>query len=204
MLEDNVILTSDTSLYYVSENNDTSQVKWSYIDLAGTRSVLIATTDATTGVSILHVYITQPGYYTCEVTENGGSSITFTVGLLNTDSYTGILLISSIIRTVNYSAILLVDVMNNYSYSYTIGIDRDDIYLWYPPTDKSVQLTDIVWKRENIPGEFPNPLPIYSFVNFLKQTGNITIECSDRDSGDNFATVILSIQGLFVYYEKVD
>ena len=200
MLEDNVILTSDTSLYCVSESNDTSQVKWSYIDLAGTRSVPTSTTNTTTGVSILHVYTTQPGYYTCEVSENGGSSRTYTIGLLNTDSYTGIMLISGVIRAVNYSTILPVDVTDNNNYTYTIGIDRGDIYLWYPlQTDKSVPLTDIVWKRENIPGEYPNPLPVYSLVNFLKQTGNTTLECLDRVSGDSYVTVKLSFQGMLVF-----
>ena len=85
MLSDHAVLTSNTTLYCVTENNGTPQVKWSYIDLAGTRSVLTATTDATTGVSILHVYITQPGSYSCEVTENGGSSRTYTAVIgLNT------------------------------------------------------------------------------------------------------------------------
>ena len=89
MLEDNVILASDTNLYCITENKNTPQVKWSYIDLAGTRSVLTSTTDATTGVSILHVYSTQPGYYTCEVTENGGSSRTYTAVLTDSILYTG-------------------------------------------------------------------------------------------------------------------
>ena len=167
------------------------------MDLAGTRSDLTSTTDATTGVSILHVYTTQPGYYTCEVSENGGSSRTYTVGLLNTDSYTGIMLISGVIRAVNYSVILHVDVTDNYNYTYTIGIDRDDIYLWYPPTNNSVLLTDIVWKREYTFEEYPNPLHVYSLVNFLKQTSNITMECINRAFGDTFVSVKLSLQGLF-------
>ena len=89
MLEDNVILASDTNLYCITENKNTPQVKWSYIDLADTRSVLTATTDATTGVSILHVYSTQPGYYTCEVTENGGSSRTYTAAMTDDSNSTG-------------------------------------------------------------------------------------------------------------------
>ena len=75
-LPNNTILTSDTTLYCVTENNDILQVKWSYVDLAGTRSVLTSITN--TGVSILHVFTNQPGYYTCEVTENGGNSTTYT------------------------------------------------------------------------------------------------------------------------------
>ena len=77
-LSDNTVLTSNTTLYCVTENKDTPQVKWSYVDLAGIRSDLISTTDATTGVSNIQVFATEPGYYTCEVTENGGSSRTYT------------------------------------------------------------------------------------------------------------------------------
>ena len=63
---------------------------WSYVDLSGTRTELPSTTDASTGVSIIQVYTTQPGYYTCEVPQNGGMSMaTYTVGLLNTNLFTG-------------------------------------------------------------------------------------------------------------------
>ena len=66
------MLTSDTTLYCVTENKDTPQVTWSYLNLDGIRTDLTSTTDTSTGVSILQVYTTQPGYYTCEVTQNGG------------------------------------------------------------------------------------------------------------------------------------
>ena len=48
---------------------------WSYVDLAGTSTDLTSTTDASTGVSTIQVSTTQPGYYSCEVTENGGSNM---------------------------------------------------------------------------------------------------------------------------------
>ena len=64
---------------------------WSYVDLSGVRTDLTSTTDSSTGVSIIQVYTTLPGYYTCEVSQYGGMSITrYTVGLLNINSYTGI------------------------------------------------------------------------------------------------------------------
>ena len=72
---DNTVLTSDTTLYCVTENKDTHQVRWSYVDLDGIRSHLTSTTDAITGVSSIQVINTEPGYYTCEVAENGGSCI---------------------------------------------------------------------------------------------------------------------------------
>ena len=55
------------------------QVEWSYVDPSGNRTYLISTTDTSTGVSIIQVYTTQPGYYTCEVTQNGGmNTVTYT------------------------------------------------------------------------------------------------------------------------------
>ena len=68
---------------------NTPQVMWSYVNLAGIRSDLTSTTDVYTGASTLRVYTTQPGYYSCEVSENGVSSRTFTVGVFNTSLYTG-------------------------------------------------------------------------------------------------------------------
>ena len=77
-LEDNTVLISDTTLYCVTENKNTPEVMWSYVDLAGTSTDLTSTTDASTGVSTIQVSTTQPGYYSCEVTENGGGSRTYT------------------------------------------------------------------------------------------------------------------------------
>ena len=64
-------------------------MKWSYVDLAGMRSDVPSTTDLSTGVSIIQVLTSEPGYYTCEVTDNGGSNRMYTVGILNTELYTG-------------------------------------------------------------------------------------------------------------------
>ena len=83
------MLTSDTTLYCVTENKNTPQVKWSYVDLAGIKSNVPSTTDASTGVSSIQVITSEPGYYTCEVTENGGSNRMYTVGILTTELFTG-------------------------------------------------------------------------------------------------------------------
>ena len=88
-LEDNAILISNTTLYCVTENKNTPQVMWSYVDLAGTRTDLTSTTDASTGVSTIQVYTTQPGYYSCDVTKDGGIEGTYTVRILFTDMYLG-------------------------------------------------------------------------------------------------------------------
>ena len=65
-LVDNTALISDTTLYCVTENKNTPEVMWSYVDLAGTSTDLTSTTDANTGVSTIQVSTTQPGYYSCE------------------------------------------------------------------------------------------------------------------------------------------
>ena len=83
------MLTSNTTLYCVTENKDTPQVKWSYVDLAGIRSDLTSPTDANTGVSNIQVFTTEPGYYTCEVIENGGSSTMYTAVIANYTNYPG-------------------------------------------------------------------------------------------------------------------
>ena len=74
----NAVLTSNTTLYCVTENKNTPQVMWSYVDLSGIKNTLTTTTDIIIGVSIIQVYTTQPGYYTCEVSQNGGMNTTYT------------------------------------------------------------------------------------------------------------------------------
>ena len=63
---------------------------WSYVDLPGNIMDITSTTDVSTGVSTIQVYTTQLGYYSCEVTENGGSSRTYTAVMTDTDPDTGI------------------------------------------------------------------------------------------------------------------
>ena len=89
-LADNTVLSSDTTLYCVTENKDTPQVTWSYLNLNGIRTNLTSTTDTSTGVSIIQVSTTQPGYYTCEVSQNGGmNTVTYTAVMRDTSIYTG-------------------------------------------------------------------------------------------------------------------
>ena len=104
-LEDNTVLISDTTLYCITENENTPQVMWSYVDLAGIRTDLTSTTDASTGVSTIQVYTTQPGYYSCEVTENGGSDRTYTAGILNATFYTGSVILHLVVNIPGVSRI---------------------------------------------------------------------------------------------------
>ena len=90
-LTNNAILTSDTTLYCVTENPSVRGVMWSYVDLSGVRTDLTSTTNTTTGLSTIQVNSTQPGNYTCEVSQDGGLNITtFTALMKDTNIYTGI------------------------------------------------------------------------------------------------------------------
>ena len=88
-LADNAILRSNTTLYCVTENKNTPQVNWSYVDISGTSSNINSTTDANTGISTLQVYTTQSGYYMCEVTEDGGMEKTYTVIIADAETHIG-------------------------------------------------------------------------------------------------------------------
>ena len=65
------ILTSDTTLYCVTENKNTPQVIWIYTDPAGTTTFPVSTLYPSTGVSFLPIQRNEPGYYSCEVSEGG-------------------------------------------------------------------------------------------------------------------------------------
>ena len=82
-LKDNSLLTTDASLYCITENKNTSQVIWTFEDTNGASTSLSATTDATTGVSVISVTNDKAGYYRCEVSQNGGNTRTYTVEMLD-------------------------------------------------------------------------------------------------------------------------
>ena len=69
-LNNDTILSQNTTLYCVTENRNTPQVTWSYVDLDGIRSFPISATSAT-GVSFLELTNENPGIYSCQVTRNG-------------------------------------------------------------------------------------------------------------------------------------
>ena len=81
-LKDNSLLNTSTTLYCITETKNTPQVTWTFEDTNGVSTSLSATTDATTGVSILSVTNDKAGYYKCEVSQNGGNTRTYTVEML--------------------------------------------------------------------------------------------------------------------------
>ena len=64
-------------------------MNWSYIDLDGSISVLSISTNVTTGVSALTVTTDNPGYYACEVAQQGGVSKVYGILLLDPSLLTG-------------------------------------------------------------------------------------------------------------------
>ena len=80
-LEDNSLLNTNATLYCITETKNTPQVTWTLQDTNGVSTSLTAMTDATTGVSILTA--TKAGYYSCEVSQNGGNTRTYTVEMLD-------------------------------------------------------------------------------------------------------------------------
>ena len=89
-LSDNSILTSNTTLYCITDSINTPEVEWSYEDVSGNRTDLSATTDASTGVSTLFVTTDVPGYYSCKVSLEGGTNRAYTVEMMDISQYTGI------------------------------------------------------------------------------------------------------------------
>ena len=88
-LSDNSILTSNTTLYCITDSSNTPEVEWRYEDVFGNRTDLSATTDVSTGVSTLSVTTDVPGYYSCKVFLEGGMNKTYTVEMMDISQYTG-------------------------------------------------------------------------------------------------------------------
>ena len=67
-------------------------------------------------MSTIEVYTTQPGYYSCKVTENGGSNRTYTAVMTDTNPDTGLfLLMNPFVRFT-----LTIDDNNSHSYNCAI------------------------------------------------------------------------------------
>ncbi|KAI6658168.1 Adhesion G-protein coupled receptor D1-like isoform X2 [Oopsacas minuta] len=77
-LSDNATLQTNTTLYCVTEKNNNLEVKWSYLSFSGISVNLNSTTNNNLGVSTMPVFTSQPGFYSCEVSEDGGTSKTYT------------------------------------------------------------------------------------------------------------------------------
>ena len=89
-LSDNSILVANSTLHCLTENKETTNITWSYVDNTGIRSILNSPTDVSTGVSTLSISTDLPGMYSCQVTQDRGTSWTYAVELIDVFSiYTG-------------------------------------------------------------------------------------------------------------------
>ena len=88
-MANNSILISNTTLYCLTDSINSPEESWSYDDVSGNRNAISGTNDASTGVSTLSVTTNAPGYYSCEVSLQGGMSKIYTVEMKDVSQYTG-------------------------------------------------------------------------------------------------------------------
>ena len=88
-LSEDSILISNATLYCLTSSRNATEVLWNYEDASGNREVLSGTTDASTGISTLSVTTDAPGYYSCEVSLEGGMNKAYTVEMMDISQYTG-------------------------------------------------------------------------------------------------------------------
>ena len=99
-----------------------------------------------------------------------------------------------------------LEAINTNNYTYTIGSDRDNTFLFCNTNDTSIQLSNIYWRRKDVIGFYSNPLDVYSLRNILIGTNDHIMECYDFESDNNILSIGLFIQGkianvtLFSYY----
>ncbi|KAI6657364.1 Secretory phospholipase A2 receptor [Oopsacas minuta] len=138
-LSDLSVLTTNTTLYCITEKIDIPEVIWNYEDLQGVRISLSADTDFFTGFSSLLVTTDKSGYYSCDVTENGINK-TYTIAVMNPYVYT------------------VVEVTD--SYSYTVGIDKEVAFLFCHSSGNSIPFQDYGWRELGSTVRTQNPLDI--------------------------------------------
>ena len=78
-------------------------------------------------------------------------------------------------------------------YVYTIGIDREDEYLYCLSPNR-------IWRRKNTIGIYPNPLDIFKLGFLLKYTNSHLMECGDAAANGSILSIGLVIQGRFSIY----
>ena len=78
--------------------------------------------------------------------------------------------------------------------TYTIGIDREEIFLFCNSSNSSISLTDIKWRVTGNNRTFPNPLIPHS--NMLLQNGtSYNIQCVDIGTNRNINHIRYTVQG---------
>ena len=98
-LNGNELLFTNETLFCAPETN-TYYIYWKYIprqDLSAIDMGPYAALDTTLQYSILQVNTTQPGYYTCEIT-NAGSTKTYKVGVYDKTQHTGRLFLTRFLQ----------------------------------------------------------------------------------------------------------
>ena len=90
-LSEDSILLSNTDLYCITNNRIITDLVWSYEDVSGNSIVLSGSIDTSTGISTLSVSTDVPGYYSCEVSLEGGMKRTYTIEMKDLSMYTGAL-----------------------------------------------------------------------------------------------------------------
>ena len=73
-------------------------------------------------------------------------------------------------------------------YVYTIGIDREDEYLYCPTPNQ-------IWRREDTIGIYPNPLDIFKLGYILKYTNTHSMECVSPATKNTTVSIKLVLQG---------
>ena len=105
----------------------------------------------------------------------------------------------NVINCSNYNLKLqsfqLLVAENTESYQYTFGVDTEDVFLFCHNVDKSVQLSDIQWRRQGRIGFFPNPLDLHRLGYLLQLTNTHSMECFDSGSDNVIINVPLNVQG---------
>ena len=78
-----------------------------------------------------------------------------------------------------------------------MGIDKEDIFLFCPSPDGSVQLSDIHWRRQDRNGFYLNPLDLHRLGYLLKYSNTQPMECFDKESDSSILKIQLNIQGKY-------
>ena len=94
-----------------------------------------------------------------------------------------------------YKFVSFLESINTNNYTYTIGSDRENTFLFCNTNDTSIQLSNIYWRRKDVIGFYSNPLDVYSLRNILIGTNDHIMECYDFESDNNILNVGLFIQG---------
>ena len=90
--ENHAIIDSPRYLGCKTEKRSISSLTWEYTNLDGIKLIRDQYVDSN-GTSVLTIHSGEQGYYSCNVSQNGGIEKVFSVGIVNINKYSGNLLI---------------------------------------------------------------------------------------------------------------